>query len=934
MRSSSWHRWRRCSAYEYDSPRSSATASSSGQRARASCVSPRQTSRWPATRSGDKARYGPRPRRRGTARRGRRAAVRGGARPGERVEGATLQVAAAGLARRLHASSAHASASGICSTRMTASFSAISSSTDARSTASSRWPRRAPRRGSAGSRRCPDGAVREQQQGPNARLARAAATRAPARAAPSAVGARLRRPGSSPRSSSARCARRSPAASGAARARQHDGVRRAPRAAALAAAAATRRGELLVGRVGREREVQRARLLVGRDLRQRAVQLALLARARAGSSRRRQAAGAPGARRSPSTTSTPGVDGVVERGGRGDAPRSCEVAEVAAQRDGEQQPAHRGRAAPRRACPSSSSTHLGHGMSSPIPAARARASVRPSSSANSGLPSVALDDAAQHVPRQRQPEPLGQQPLRWRRSRAGRRRGVRARAVRARARGRTAARALAKQEATGSSVETAGGEGERLGRSAGRATARRRPRRAAALARRAPAARSGSRRDRGAAPAAAGRLGPQQRDLERQPLRRRQAASASRRRRRAGRSARRTRAASPRRSPGRSAPGGRGAGQVDPGLPERRLPGARLAGEEETAGRTLRIDERLELRELGFPGEDRPTLLQRRLRHGPAGIAQGPQARNRRPGAAASMSPATRQALRRKNRRFAGFSRRGTARQPGSFTPDQTLKESHDTSVRIDELVGSDPGRAKNTTMKGRLSVALSTTAPVVAVFGSTPLGHAVAEAVPPLAIHAKTADYVTNAGAVNGIKASRQPLPGRLAALGRDGRFPASVGATGPQGPKGEPGAQGPPGPTGNGAEGLHRLARTTRRSGERGPSGISGWAFVTEGFRIKRDRAAREASPVRAARRRSAAAWPRRAARTIARAWCRAHPQARPPAGWPPFKTMASPRSATSCGRFAHTSRPDTSEPPRRPHTSIPTSTRSQHQRQEAKP
>lgn len=149
--------------------------------------------------------------------------------------------------------------------------------------------------------------------------------------------------------------------------------------------------------------------------------------------------------------------------------------------------------------------------------------------------------------------------------------------------------------------------------------------------------------------------------------------------------------------------------------------------------------------------------------------------------------------------------------------------------------------------MKRRLPLALSAAALVVALLGSTPLGQAVTAAIPPLAQHARTADRATNASAVNGIKASRQPLPGRLVPLGADGRFAASVGAIGPQGPKGEPGPQGSPGPAGptgptgpTGQAGPRGLQGLTGRTGERGPSGISGWQFLTKGFSVAKDRAA----------------------------------------------------------------------------------------------
>jgi hypothetical protein len=73
-------------------------------------------------------------------------------------------------------------------------------------------------------------------------------------------------------------------------------------------------------------------------------------------------------------------------------------------------------------------------------------------------------------------------------------------------------------------------------------------------------------------------------------------------------------------------------------------------------------------------------------------------------------------------------------------------------------------------------------------------------------------ASFAKNAGAVNGIKASRKPVPGRLVPLGRSGKLPSSVvpvargargaegaqGARGPEGARGPAGAAGPAGPAG----------------------------------------------------------------------------------------------------------------------------------------
>src|SRR5215211_4474749 len=135
--------------------------------------------------------------------------------------------------------------------------------------------------------------------------------------------------------------------------------------------------------------------------------------------------------------------------------------------------------------------------------------------------------------------------------------------------------------------------------------------------------------------------------------------------------------------------------------------------------------------------------------------------------------------------------------------------------------------------LKERLPIVLSATAVAVAMFGSTPVGHAVASAVPPLATHAKTADFATNAGAVNGIKASRRPRAGQLVPLAANGRFPSSVdigGPAGPQGPKGDKGAEGPAGP--RGATGTTGAAGTAGARGPAGPpglNGISGWEYLT---------------------------------------------------------------------------------------------------------
>lgn len=88
----------------------------------------------------------------------------------------------------------------------------------------------------------------------------------------------------------------------------------------------------------------------------------------------------------------------------------------------------------------------------------------------------------------------------------------------------------------------------------------------------------------------------------------------------------------------------------------------------------------------------------------------------------------------------------------------------------------------------------------VLAVLSLSPAGQAARRTV--------TA-FAQNAGAVNGIKASRTPRPGRLVPLGRNAKLPVSVlplrrgergapGQPGPVGPAGSPGPAGQQGPAG----------------------------------------------------------------------------------------------------------------------------------------
>jgi hypothetical protein len=129
--------------------------------------------------------------------------------------------------------------------------------------------------------------------------------------------------------------------------------------------------------------------------------------------------------------------------------------------------------------------------------------------------------------------------------------------------------------------------------------------------------------------------------------------------------------------------------------------------------------------------------------------------------------------------------------------------------------------------MRQGLPIVLSAIALLVALLGSTPLGHAARRAIPPLAKHAKTANYAKNAGAVDGIKASKRPRAGRLVALGPGGKFPAAVGQVGPQGPPGPAGPKGDQGPKGD--PGASGVATVTKRE-----SAITSGTVLSDGTQV----------------------------------------------------------------------------------------------------
>ena len=110
---------------------------------------------------------------------------------------------------------------------------------------------------------------------------------------------------------------------------------------------------------------------------------------------------------------------------------------------------------------------------------------------------------------------------------------------------------------------------------------------------------------------------------------------------------------------------------------------------------------------------------------------------------------------------------------------------------------------------KARTIVALAGAALLLTALAAGPAGGAARRSL---------AAFAVNAGAVNGIKASRTPKPGRLVPLGRNAKLPASVvpsqrgargitGAQGPAGPQGAAGPQGPAGPPGAAGPGAARV-------------------------------------------------------------------------------------------------------------------------------
>jgi Collagen triple helix repeat (20 copies) len=142
--------------------------------------------------------------------------------------------------------------------------------------------------------------------------------------------------------------------------------------------------------------------------------------------------------------------------------------------------------------------------------------------------------------------------------------------------------------------------------------------------------------------------------------------------------------------------------------------------------------------------------------------------------------------------------------------------------------------------LKSTTATILAATALVVAVFGSTPLGHAAGSLIlarnsvgtVQLKKNAVTAVKLRK-DAVTSVKVKNGSL---LAADFKPGQLPA--GPSGPQGPKGDPGPQGPKGDTGlpgaqgpkgdTGAQGAQGIQGIQGQKGDKGDPGLSGYERV----------------------------------------------------------------------------------------------------------
>ena len=124
--------------------------------------------------------------------------------------------------------------------------------------------------------------------------------------------------------------------------------------------------------------------------------------------------------------------------------------------------------------------------------------------------------------------------------------------------------------------------------------------------------------------------------------------------------------------------------------------------------------------------------------------------------------------------------------------------------------------------------IVLAATALAVAVFGSTPLGHAAGRLVLPqnsVGTPQLKSGSVTGAKIKNGTLTAAKFKRGQLVAGAQGPKGDAGAkGEPGPQGPKGDARSKGEPGPQGQKGE--------QGTKGDAGPAGLSGYHIVTEGM------------------------------------------------------------------------------------------------------
>ncbi len=136
--------------------------------------------------------------------------------------------------------------------------------------------------------------------------------------------------------------------------------------------------------------------------------------------------------------------------------------------------------------------------------------------------------------------------------------------------------------------------------------------------------------------------------------------------------------------------------------------------------------------------------------------------------------------------------------------------------------------------MRERLPLALSIAALVTALLGTTPVGGAAADVVAQVVPRARTADFATNAGKLQGRKSSPKPKAGQIPVLNASGKLPASIGAVGPKGAAGAVGPAGPPGVSGYEQRSEQTTVPPNQPNREYGVSCSGGKSVLSGGYNL----------------------------------------------------------------------------------------------------